>query len=334
VKGILWYRADIERLLDRATVQPLVDAGIDTIAYVAKDMNGEWISERELAALRDVQRTYRLRFVAWVCCMTEGYVGALTSPGVLTAFGERGWSVIDRAGRDTVRTPIACDQGLEQYACPANTAHTAYLVDGLGRLEASRLFDGFLYDFVRFPLEPAYCYCAFCERACQELFERSVRLCTTLQHFQQRSHSIKVFVEHLEQTFTHRKSFLVWPRFGGRSLARHQQYPHWQVQCLSPMLYPFFGSDPNRLLRRFAQDWSGACLPLFLLGPSPNTRELQRLDADDYLITHYGASRAIESRNPHHLRALRWRNVLVSNARYGAAWAAHRLRHIGGAATS
>lgn len=324
----MWYRPDFQMLADEDTLAGIVRAGYDALFYVVKDYNGEWVTPAEVEVLRDIRQRYSLKMFGWVCCMTEGYVGELAAQGRAPEFARSAWSVCDVDGNDTIQRPIPCDLGLEQYACPANQHHTDVLLAGVGKLSSLELFEGFLYDFVRYPLELEYCYCLACDQLALELFGSDIHTLSPLEKFELRRIGVQRFVEQAERATTSWSTYLVWPDLGVPDLRRSQRYQSWEVSRISPMLYPTLGTDWRTMLRRVEADFRGEVVPLLLSSNPLVDVPIERTSPVAAIVTHYASRRWASGERAS--RSARWKQSLhrwayagVASARFAAAVARH-----------
>lgn len=296
-RGVLWYRKDRQLLADNQLLVSLRRCGINTIAYVSKDYNGEWIGRDELALLSSVKDRYGFEIMAWICCMTEGYSGELAASSVSPLFTPRKWSVVDSRGRDCSIAPVHCDLGQEQYACPSNRNHTAYLVDGLVRLHRVSLFSGIVCDLVRFPLSLEWCFCDSCRAEARDVLGVDLDRATGHERFRLKQHVVAQIAEQLAHFAPNvNTTFLVWPRLKLPDLTRHQDYRSWNVRCISPMLYLTIADNPVRLNRSVEEHWDREILPLFLAdAPLLESAKKHARDWSSFLLTHYGLSGTLSS---------------------------------------
>ncbi len=295
MKGLLWYRKDWASLRDAAVLGKIKDAGFDAVFYVVKDYNGEWAAQEELALLREVTSSWSLEVFAWVCVCTEGYSGRLAEAGCRPEFSSSQWSVLDLRGRDTIARPVECDFGWEQFACPANDAHTSVVCREVRAfLGRHRWVRGVLFDLVRYPLDPGYCLCLACNESSLNEWGKAVGSLSAWRRYQLKRICVRRLVERLECEVPGWKSFLVWPKPKWEDLTRTQDYGEWSVGRLSPMLYPTVGGSFEAQLRKFSSSWSAEVLPLRLAKAAPAYSE-RGFSAQDEIVTHYGFTHPVPS---------------------------------------
>lgn len=294
IKGYLIYRKDIVKLND-SLFSELKRKKINSIFVVIKDYNGDWIESKEESIIDDWVRKYQLKKYGWICTQTEGYTGELASDGINPIFLKKQWSVVDAEKVDSIRNPIPGDFGYEQFACPNNNDHTKYVISKIKTVE--KRYDGFLFDFIRFPLQNNYCHCKYCNSNALAKFDKKVSQLSNYEKYLLKKESINNLVNKYEKEVNSFKTYLLWPSFHFENLNRYQKPEEWQVKNLSPMLYYTLGEE-KKLLRKFKKKYNSiGIIPLFLLKNATQLNNLKNVtENENFILTHYGIENEINGK--------------------------------------
>lgn len=298
MKGIMFYKNEIDLLFDQSNLQKIKKKGIDTVFLVIKDYNGYILLNKKVKMLYNKLKKFDLELGAWICLMIEGYEGKLTNPGINPYFEKYGWSVIDDKGNNTIEKPIICDLGKEQYACPNNENHNEFLIDTIKILENSGFFSAFVYDFIRFPLENNYCYCQYCKSFFSELTGKEIMESNLYERFIFKRYSTKKIANLISRKTTLWHTFLVWPEIF-KNIQWSQGYTKWCCQRVSPMFYKTIDYNISRIEKKFRKTWGKEFIPLFLENNLMRFLETEegKYTKNNYILTHYNTKQSSKVMN-------------------------------------
>lgn len=280
------YSDEVNKINDSNFMQNIISSGIDSIFLVVKDYNGKWLTLDTIKEISLVLNEYRISFYGWICTQTEGYEGELTTTYLNEMFLEKEWSVVDSNGKDTLDNPLPCDLGLEQFACPNNANHNDYVVEMIKKYEL--FFAGFLFDFVRFPLEKNYCFCNECNKIAEKMYNTNILNLSDYQRYMLKENSITNLVENLNDKVNIKKTFLVWPDFFAKNISRTQNYKKWKVDAISPMIYRTIWPSEKFLKKVAFRKTIANELPLYLLDDNLKNKvdNLKKYN-ENFILTHY-----------------------------------------------
>jgi len=220
------------------------------IFFVAKNMDGKVYYSSKLAEasgdklslLCKLAADYNMDITAWFCTFTEGYTGRLFGEGTSRFLKENpDAAAVNVQGRSTIEEPVRCDQGLENYACPANPLVQRHELALIREIIRNYPIKGIHLDFVRYPFPGDYCYCTFCKNKFKQDFGPSAGELRSQEHkaeWQQ-----QIISEFISKAKSEIKSFnedtrvsaLVWKY--NDCLNMTQDWRNWNVDFVTPMFY-------------------------------------------------------------------------------------------------
>jgi len=249
-KGIMIYSNEITKNNAKEIVKKLYNLRFTDIFFIAKNIDGKvfYLSkyaetvEDKLSLLCEIASIYNINVYAWFCTFTEGYDGKLFGNGISQFLRENpDCAAIDRNGKNTLEKPVFCDQGLENYVCPANQKVQKYELKLMREIVQNYPIKGIHLDFIRYPFPGNYCYCDFCHQNFEKEFGISIESEESKRYvLKWRQNTITNFVNKIHREIKKlnkniKTSALVWKY--DDCLEKTQDWKEWNIDFVTPMFY-------------------------------------------------------------------------------------------------
>jgi len=250
VRAVILYPNEICNENSEYLVTKLSDLQFTDIFFVAKNIDGKVYYSSKLAEAPEDKLTllcklasdHNMKVSAWFCTFTEGYTGALFGEGTSRFLKKNpDAAAVDAVGRSTIEEPVRCDQGLENYVCPANPVVQRYELALIEEIVRKYPVKGIHLDFVRYPFPGDYCHCTFCTDKFKQDLSPSTDGLRSQQHIaKSRQQTITQFVNRAKKEIEGfdervRMSALVWKY--NDCLDMTQDWKNWDVDFVTPMFH-------------------------------------------------------------------------------------------------
>lgn len=251
MRGIMIYSNEITLENTEKIVKRLYNLQFTDIFYVTKNIDGKVfysskyaeIVEDRLSLLCRLADKYSINVYAWFCTFTEGYEGKLYGSGTSRFLLENpDCAAVNRDKKNTLEKPVPCDQGLENYVCPANPKVHEYELKLMKEIVLNYPVKGIHLDFIRYPFPGDYCYCEFCRQKFEQEFGILLESKKSKRYIilKWKQNTITNFVNKLSKEIKELNkdiqiSALVWKY--DNCFEKTQAWNEWNIDFVSPMFY-------------------------------------------------------------------------------------------------
>lgn len=250
MRGIMIYSNEITLENTEKILKRLYNLQFTDIFFVTKNIEGKVFCaskyaemvEDKLSLLCRLTDKYNINVYAWFCTFTEGYEGKLYGSGTSRFLQENSdCAAVNSDGKNTLEKPVPCDQGLENYVCPANPKVQEYELKLMKEIVLNYPIKGIHLDFIRYPFPGDYCYCEFCRQKFEQEFgisiesEESKRYMLKWKQNTITNFVNKVYTEIKKLNKDVQISALVWKY--DDCLEKTQNWKEWDIDFVTPMFY-------------------------------------------------------------------------------------------------
>lgn len=250
MKAIMIYPNEINNKNMHEIFSKLNRHKFTDIFYITKNIDGsvfykshiaEGIEDR-LEDLCKISAKFGINVYSWFCTFTEGYMGKLYGKGMSNFLKNNPeCSAVNSDGENTIKKPVFCDGGLENYACPANKKTQEYELKLIKEIINNYPIRGLLLDFIRYPFPGEYCYCSYCVNKFNSLFGINLNRNTPYPKILRwKQYVIENFTNTVYKTIKDldketQLAALVWKY--DDCLEKSQDWKNWSIDFAVPMLY-------------------------------------------------------------------------------------------------